>query len=107
MMHLMDAQAWLQLPNRAQRLVVTVDPGLYETSNAETAALRMREIAGSVQAVLGDEYSYSIDKAAALDGSAQGFLAIQALISVYGITALGVVGLLVHTLVMTNVQEQR
>lgn len=107
MMHLADAQAWLQLPGRAQRLVVTVDPGLYETSNAETAALRMREIAGAVQAVLGDEYSYSIDKAAALDGSAQGFLAIQALISVYGITALGVVGLLVHTLVMTNVQEQR
>lgn len=107
MMHLADAQAWLQLPGRAQRLVVTVDQNLYETSNAETAALRMREIAGAVQAVLGEEYSYSIDKAAALDGSAQGFLAIQALISVYGITALGVVGLLVHTLVMTNVQEQR
>lgn len=106
-MHLADAQAWLQLPNQAQRLVVTVDPGLYETSNAEIAALRMRDVARSVQAVLGDEYTYSMDKASALDGSAQGFLAIQALLSVYGITALGIVGLLVHTLVMTNVQEQR
>ena len=34
-------------------------------------------------------------------------MAIQALINIYGLTALGVVGLLVHTLVMTNVQEQR
>lgn len=106
-MHLADAQSWLQLPGQAQRLVITVDPNLYETSNAEVAALRMRDVARSVQAALGDEYTYSMDKASALDGSAQGFLAIQALLSVYGLTALGIVGLLVHTLVMTNVQEQR
>lgn len=106
-MDLGEAQSWLQLPNQAQRLVVTVNPNLYETSNAEVAALRMRAVAQAVQAVLGQDYQYNIDKAAALDGSAAGFLAIQALLSVYGLTALGVVGLLVHTLVMTNVQEQR
>jgi putative ABC transport system permease protein len=104
---LAEAQEWLQQPGRAQRLEATVDPTLYETNNSEVAALRMRDVARAVQAVLGDEYGYSIEKAAALDAVAQAFLAIQALINVYGLTALGIVGLLVHTLVMTNVQEQR
>lgn len=49
----------------------------------------------------------ALGKAAALDGAAQAFLAIQALINIYGLVALGVVGLLIYTLVMTNVQEQR
>ncbi len=104
---LADAQAWLNLPDRAQLLIGTVDPGLYETNNAEVAALRVREVVGAIQQRLGDEYDYALVKAAALDGAAQGFLAIQALINTYGLIALGVVGLLVHTLVLTNVQEQR
>ena len=104
---LADVQAWLNLPGQAQTLVATVDPALYETNNAETAALRMRDIARAVQARLGDEYTYAMDKALFLDQSAQGFLAAMALINIYGLTSLGVVGLLVHTLVMTNVQEQR
>ena len=104
---LADVQVWLNLPGQAQTLLATVDPALYETNNAETAALRMRDIAGSVQAKLGDDYTYTMDKATFLDQSAQGFLAAMALINIYGLTALGVVGLLVHTLVMTNVQEQR
>jgi ABC-type antimicrobial peptide transport system permease subunit len=104
---LADVQAWLDLPGQAQTLVATVDPALYETNNAETAALRMRNIARAVQSRLGDEYTYAMDKATFLDESAQGFLAAMALINIYGLTALGVVGLLVHTLVMTNVQEQR
>jgi len=104
---LSDAQAWLNLPDRAQRLVATVDPGLYETNNAEIAALRVRDVVRSVQQQLGDEYAFSLNKASALDGAAEGFLAVQALINTYGLISLGVVGLLVHTLVMTNVQEQR
>ncbi|GAB4162455.1 MAG: hypothetical protein Fur0021_36690 [Candidatus Promineifilaceae bacterium] len=104
---LADAQNWLQRPGRSQQLVATIDPAIYETSNAELAALRVREVAQAVQTALGDEYTFSIDKAAVLDISSQGFIAIQALISIYGVTALGIVGLLVHTLVMTNVQEQR
>ena len=104
---LSDVQAWLNLPGQAQRLIVVVDSALYQTNNAEVAALRVRSVARAVQQQLGDEYSYTLVKAAALDGMAQGFLAIQALINTYGLIALGIVGLLVHTLVMTNVQEQR
>lgn len=105
--HLDDAQQWLQLSGRAQQLIATINPVVYETSNAEEAALHVRDVAYTVQATLGDEYTFAIAKAFALDSSAEGFLAIQAVISVYGLTSLGVVGLLVHTLVMTNVQEQR
>lgn len=105
--HLDDADAWLGLGGRVRSIVATVDPRLYETNNAETAALRVRDIGRNVQAALGDEYQYGLEKAAVLRDSAQGFLALQALINIYGLMALGVVGLLVYTLVMTNVQEQR
>ena len=105
--HLADMQAWLDLDGFAQWLVASIDPVLYESSNAETAALNVRDVLTAVQNQLGDEYIYRMDKAAALDDAAQGFLAAQALINTYGLISLGVVGLLVHTLVMTNVQEQR
>jgi putative ABC transport system permease protein len=101
------AQDWLDQPGRAQSLLATVDPALYETNNAEQAALNVRDVARAVQQQLGDEYTFSLEKASVLDHAAQGFLAIQALINTYGLIALGIVGLLVHTLVMTNVQEQR
>ena len=61
----------------------------------------------NVQAALGQDYVYRLDKAQALDQSAQAFLMLQALITTYGLMSLAVVGLLVYTLVMTNVQEQR
>ena len=102
-----DAQQWLDLSGRSSSLIATVDPNVYQTNNAEVAALRVRDIVGAVQERLGDEYHYSMDKALALNGAAQAFLMVQALINSYALIALGVVGLLVHTLVMTNVQEQR
>ncbi len=102
-----DVQTWLDLAGQAELLVAEVDPALYETNNAETAALRVREVARQVQTQLGEDFDVALGKAAILDSAAQGFLAIQALINTYGLIALGVVGLLVHTLVMTNVQEQR
>jgi ABC-type antimicrobial peptide transport system permease subunit len=105
--HIDDAQAFLGLPDRAEELISLVEPALYEAGNAEEAALSVRNVAVNVQAALGDQYIYRLDKARALDGSAQMFLVIQALISTYGLMSLGVVGLLVYTLVMTNVQEQR
>ncbi len=104
---LADAQEWLDMPDQALSLIATVDPALYETNNAEAAALRVRGVVRAVQESLGDEYQYSLDKAVALSEAAEAFLAVQALINTYGLMALGVVGLLVHTLVMTNVQEQR
>lgn len=107
MVHIADAQAFLGLPDRATQLVALVEPALYEAGNAETAALAVRDVAVHVQAALGDRYNYALEKASILDQSAQAFLILQALINTYGLMALGVVGLLVHTLVMTNVQEQK
>jgi ABC-type antimicrobial peptide transport system permease subunit len=102
-----ETQAWLGLPNRAEQLVALVNPSLYESRNSEAAALSVRRVATAVQTALGDEYQYALDKATILDQTAQVFLILQALINTYGLMALGVVGLLVHTLVMTNVQEQK
>ena len=102
-----DAQAFLGLPDRAEELIVLVDPALYEARNSEEAALRVRDVAVRMQAALGDQYVYRLDKAQTLDQAAQAFLILQALITTYGLMSLGVVGLLIYTLVMTNVQEQR
>jgi putative ABC transport system permease protein len=102
-----EVQEWLDLPGSASKIIATVDPVLYETNNAEAAALEVREVGQSVYAALGDEYAYSMAKAQALSGAAQAFLALQALINVYGLISLGVVGLLIYTLMLTNVQEQR
>ncbi len=106
-LHIEDAQQWLNLPTRSLSLIATVDPTLYESSNAEVAALEVRDVVRAVQRQLGDEFNYRLDKASILSEAAQAFLVLQALINTYGVMALGVVGLLVHTLVMTNVQEQR
>ncbi|VAW36814.1 hypothetical protein MNBD_CHLOROFLEXI01-2355, partial [hydrothermal vent metagenome] len=102
-----DVQTWLGLPNRAERLIGLVDTRLYEARDSEAAALSVRDVATAVQAALGTDYLYNLDKALILDQSADAFLILQALINTYGLMALGVVGLLVHTLVMTNVQEQK
>ena len=104
---LADTQSWLGLGGRAERLIGLVEAELYEARDSEAAALSVRDVATAVQAALGDDYAYSLDKALILDQSAQAFLILQALINTYGLMALGVVGLLVHTLVMTNVQEQK
>lgn len=104
---LADAQSWLGLQGRAERVIGLVDSRLYQSRDSEAAALSVRNVASNVQAALGEEYRYSLDKAVILDASAQAFLILQALINTYGLMALGVVGLLVHTLVMTNVQEQK
>jgi putative ABC transport system permease protein len=105
--HIDDAQSFLGLPDRAEELIVLVEPALYEAGNAEKVALGVRDVAVNVQAALGDQYTYRLDKALALDQAAMAFLAAQALISIYGLMSLAMVGLLIYTLVMTNVQEQR
>jgi ABC-type antimicrobial peptide transport system permease subunit len=105
--HIDDAQAFLGLPDRAEELIALVEPALYEAGNAEEVALRVRDVAVNIQAALGDQYIYRLDKAVVLEETAQMFLVIQALISTYGLMSLAVVGLLVYTLVMTNVQEQQ
>jgi ABC-type antimicrobial peptide transport system permease subunit len=107
LVELEDMQDWLNLPGQANQLLAVVDPGLYKTNNANSAALSMRDIARAVQRQLGDAYLYNMDLAKTLSEASQIFLALQALINTYGLISLGIVGLLVYTLVMTNVQEQR
>jgi ABC-type antimicrobial peptide transport system permease subunit len=105
--HINDAQEFLGLPDRAEELIALVEPALYEAGNSEAAALNVRDVAFNLQAALGDQYVYRLDKAVALYDYAQFFMILQALVSTYGLMSLAVVGLLVYTLVMTNVQEQR
>ena len=105
--HIDDAQEFLGLPDRAEELIVLVEPALYEAGNAEAVVLNVRDVAFNLQTALGDQYIYRLDKAQVLDQTAQVFLAIQAGTTIYGLISLGVVGLLIYTLVMTNVQEQR
>ncbi len=107
LVELSDLQTWLNLPGQANQMLGVVDPDLYNTNNPETAALSVRDVTRAVQQQLGEDYEYQIDLASSLIEVAQVFMAFQALINTYGLMSLGVVGLLVHTLVMTNVQEQR
>jgi len=107
LVELSDLQAWLNRLGQANQLAVLVDPRIYETNNSNAAALNVRAIARAVQDELGDTFNYRMDLAASLSEASQVFLALQALINTYGLISLGVVGLLVYTLVMTNVQEQR
>ena len=105
--HIDDAQKFLGLPDQAEELIALVEPALYEAGNAEQVALSVRDVVLNVQATLGDQYTYRLDKAVVLYEASQAFQMIQALITTYGLMSLAVVGLLVYTLVMTNVQEQR
>jgi len=107
LVELADLQTWLDLPGQANQMLIVVDPGIYDTTNVNAAALTVREVARAVRRQLSEDYRYRMDFAAGLVEARTVFLAIQALINTYGLISLGVVGLLVHTLVMTNVQEQR
>ena len=102
-----DIQIWLNRSEQANQILAVVEPAIYESSNADATALKMREIARAVQNQLGDAYIYRMNFVAALVEAGPLFLAMKALINTYGLISLGVVGLLVYTLVMTNVQEQR
>ncbi len=102
-----DIQSWLDMPGSASVLIATVDPALYETNSPDAAALEVRSVGQAVYDVMGDDYIYNMSKASILGEAAQAFLVIQALINTYGLISLGIVGLLIYTLMLTNVQEQR
>ena len=100
-------QEWLGLQGRSQQLLVKWNPAIYSTMNPQVAVFQARQYAEKVQAALGDDYVYDLGKVKALDGSQQQFAMQQALINVYGLMALGIVGLLVRTLIQNNVIENR
>lgn len=97
---------WLGLPGQAERILVAFDEGIYSDNDPQAAAFRARAVSEKIQDILGESYSYSMPRATILSDTFEAFIFFQALVSIYGILSLSVVGLLVRTMVMTNVREQ-
>ncbi len=103
-------QDWLGIPGRAERLVVKLNEGVYSSLNTQNAIFRVRRIAEKMYNALGDDvetYTFSIDKAEMLDFSDVFFAVMRSLSAVYGLLIMGVVGLLIYSIVNTNVEERR
>ncbi len=103
-------QDWLNVPGRAERLVVVLDKAVYGSMNTQTSIFRVRRIAEKMYDALGDDvetYRFSLDKAQALDFSDVAFAVLRSLSGVYGFLVMGVVGLLVYSIVNTNVEERQ
>jgi putative ABC transport system permease protein len=105
-------QDWLDLPGRAERLVVVLDETVYGSLNTQTSIFRVRRIAEKMYDALGntsdvETYEFSLDKAQSLDFSDVAFAVLRSVSAVYGFLVMGVVGLLVYSIVNTNVEERR
>lgn len=100
------ARQWLGIPDQAERIVVAFDEGIYSDNDPQAAAFRARTLSEKIQDLLGDSYDYNLPRATILSNTFEAFIFFQALVSIYGILSLSVVGLLVRTMVMTNVREQ-
>ena len=103
-------QDWLGVPGRAERLVVMLDEAVYGSLNTQSSIFRVRRIAEKMYDALGGEietYNFSLDKAQSLDWSDVAFAVLRSLSAVYGFLVMGVVGLLVYSIVNTNVEERR
>ncbi|MBN1219593.1 MAG: ABC transporter permease [Anaerolineae bacterium] len=99
-------QNWLEIPNQAERIIVAFDKSIYSNNDPQAASFRARALAERIQELLGEEYEYNLPRATIFSNTFEFFIFFQALTSVYGILSLSVVGLLVRTMVMTNVREQ-
>lgn len=98
------------VPLRAERLVVVLDEAVYGSLNTQTSIFRVRRIAERMYNALGDEvetYVFSLDKAQSLDWSDVAFAVLRSLSAVYGFLVMGVVGLLVYSIINTNVEERQ
>ncbi|MFN2251636.1 MAG: FtsX-like permease family protein [Anaerolineae bacterium] len=103
---LQSARQRFGLGQSAERLVVDFDRGVYDSSDPQRSAFTARDIAYGVRAALGDGYDYIMPRPRAVVDGAQQFIMFQSLVAMYGLLSMGVVGLLIRTLIMTNVQEQ-
>ena len=99
-------RSWLELPGQAERIVVAFSESIYGDNDPQAAAFRARALAERIQEILGEAYDYNLPRASILTETFEAFIFFQALVSIYGILSLSVVGLLVRTMVMTNVREQ-
>ncbi len=100
------AQNWLKLSGQTERLVAAFDESIYNNNDPQAAAFRARAVSEQIQRQLGESYAYQLPRATILSDTFEAFIFFQALVSIYGILSLSVVGLLVRTMVMTNVREQ-
>jgi len=103
-------QEWLGLPGQAERLVVVLDKAVYNSLNIQHSIFRVRRIAEKMYDALGNEaetYRFALDKPQALDWSDVAFAVLRSLSAVYGFLVMGVVGLLVYSIVNTNVEERQ
>ncbi len=103
-------QDWLGEPGRAERLVMMLDESVYGSLNTQSSVFRVRRVAEKVYAALGDEvdtYTFGLEKAQSLDLSDVAFAVLRSISGVYGFLVMGVVGLLVYSIINTNVEERR
>ncbi|MEA3340218.1 MAG: FtsX-like permease family protein, partial [Chloroflexota bacterium] len=103
-------QDWLNTPGQSERLVVMLDENTYASLNTQTAIFGVRRIAEKMYDALGSEtktYTLSLHKAQALDFSDVAFAVLRSISAVYGFLVMGVVGLLVYSIINTNVEERQ
>lgn len=91
----------------AERLIVDFDRSLYDSRDPQRSAFRTREVTAAIRDQLGEDgFTYTMPRPRAVVDGANQFIFWQSLITMYGLLSLGVVGMLIRTLIMTNVQEQ-
>jgi putative ABC transport system permease protein len=103
-------QDWLGMPGRAERLVVMLDESVYSSMNTQNSIFQVRRVAEHIYDALGSEVGtvdLALDKPQALDFSDTAFAVLRSISGVYGFLVMGVVGLLVYSIVNTNVEERR
>jgi putative ABC transport system permease protein len=103
-------QEWLDLRGQAERLVVVLDEDVYASLNTQASIFRVRRIAERMVDALGSaaaSYAFSLAKAQALDFSDVAFAVLRSISGVYGLLVMGVVGLLVYSIINTNVEERQ
>jgi len=103
-------QDWLNMPGQSERLVVMLDEAIYSSLNTQSSIFHVRRIAEKMYDALRNEaetYTFSLDKAQALDFSDVAFAILRSVSGVYGFLVMGVVGLLVYSIINTNVEERQ
>jgi ABC-type lipoprotein release transport system permease subunit len=103
-------QDWLDLPGQVERLVVALDKAVYSSMNTQGSVFRVRRVAEAMHDALAEQaqtYDLALVKAQALVLSSTAFAFQRALSNVYGFLVMGVVGLLVYSIINTNVEERQ
>lgn len=106
---LLPTQERFGIGSRAERLLVGYRPEIFQAADAQASAFEAREISVAIRdavETMDSGFRYLMPRPRAVLNGANAFIFFQSLVSMYGLLSLGVVGLLIRTLIMTNVQEQ-